>query len=68
MLGIFVAAQKAHDGLERVRKERELSGAALPAPGTVGLKYDRRGEDTIESTCKLDTSASRHISRFVLAQ
>jgi hypothetical protein len=69
MLMFSVTAQIAHDGSERVRKEGEVSGAAVLVLGAERFKYDKRGEDTIESTCRLDITfrqAEAHI-RFLLA-
>jgi hypothetical protein len=65
MLLFSVAAQIAHDRSEKVRKEGEVSGAAVLALGAGRVKYDRRGEDTIESTCwTLHFGNQKHISAF----
>jgi len=53
----FVTAQIAHDGVEKIRKEGEMSGAAVLAPGARRLKYDKRGKDN-----RVNVHAQHYIS------
>ena len=69
MLLFSVTAQIAHDGVEKVRKEGELSGAAVLALGARRLKYDGRGKDNrVNVHAGHYISATRSIFRLVLAQ
>lgn len=57
MLLFSVTAQIAHDGVEKVRKEGELSGAAVLALGARRLEYDGRGKDN-----RVNVHAGHYIS------